>query len=113
MPTPASTRAGAPCSTSSERSHPPSSTRPNRDEHAMQHVVLTHWLSLDGVAEEPSDWFFDDGPELFDLIGRIIATQSDVLLGRGTYDYWQPHWPTSDDEPFASFINSVHKHVAT
>ena len=39
----------------------------------MRDVVLLHWLSLDGVAEEPSDWFFDDGPELFDLIGRVIA----------------------------------------
>ena len=32
----------------------------------MRNVVLLQWLSLDGVAEEPSDWFFDDGPELFD-----------------------------------------------
>ena len=79
----------------------------------MRDVVLLHWLSLDGVSEEPSDWFFDDGPELFDLIGRVIATQDDVLLGRGSYDYWAGYWPTSDVEPFATFINSTHKHVAT
>ncbi|MCU1352780.1 MAG: Bifunctional deaminase-reductase domain protein [Acidimicrobiales bacterium] len=79
----------------------------------MRDVVLLHWLSLDGVSQEPSDWFFDDGPELFDLIGRVIATQDDVLLGRGTYDYWAGYWPTSDVEPFATFINSTPKHVAT
>jgi dihydrofolate reductase len=79
----------------------------------MRDVVLLHWLSLDGVSQEPSDWFFDDGPELFDLIGRVIATQNDVLLGRGTYDYWAGYWPTSNVEPFATFINSTHKHVAT
>ena len=62
----------------------------------MRTVVLMQWLSLDGVAEEPSDWFFDDGPELFALIGRVIATQDDVLLGRGTYDYWADYWPTSE-----------------
>ena len=79
----------------------------------MSNVALLQWLSLDGVAEEPSDWFFDDGPELFDLIGRVIATQDDVLLGRGTYDYWVDYWPTSEVEPFASFINATRKHVAS
>jgi len=79
----------------------------------MRDVVLLHWLSLDGVSQEPSDWFFDDGPELFDLVRRVIATQDDVLLGRGSYDYWAGYWPTSDVEPFASFINQVTKHVAT
>ena len=79
----------------------------------MRNVVLLQWCSLDGVAEEPSDWFFDDGPELFDLIGRVLATQTDVLLGRGTYDYWVDFWPTADVEPFATFINATRKHVAT
>jgi dihydrofolate reductase len=79
----------------------------------MRNLVLLHWLSLDGVAEEPSDWFFDDGPELFDLVGRVITSQTDVLLGRGTYDYWVDYWPTSDVEPFASFINATRKHVAS
>ena len=40
--------------------------------------------TIDGVAEEPGDWFFDDSPELFEHIGAVIGTQSDVLLGRGT-----------------------------
>jgi dihydrofolate reductase len=79
----------------------------------MRNVVLTQFLSLDGVAEEPSDWFFDDGPELFANIARILETQTDVLLGRATYDYWVDYWPTSDVEPFATFINTTPKHVAT
>jgi dihydrofolate reductase len=79
----------------------------------MRSVVFTQFVSLDGVAEEPSDWMFDDGPELFENIARILETQSDVLLGRGTYDYWVDYWPTSDVEPFASFINTTRKHVAT
>ena len=77
----------------------------------MRNVVLLHWLSLDGVAEEPSDWFFDDGPELFALIGRVLEPQDDVLLGRGTYDYWVDYWPTSAVEPFATFVNTTRKHV--
>lgn len=61
----------------------------------MRNVVLYQFLSLDGVAEEPSDWFFDDGPQLFEHIARVIKTQDDVLLGRGTYNYWVDYWPTS------------------
>lgn len=76
-------------------------------------VVLYQLLSLDGVAEEPGDWFFDDGPEIFEHLGRTISTQDDVVLGRGTYDYWVGYWPTSEVEPFASFINAVRKHVVT
>ena len=76
-------------------------------------VVLYQLLSLDGVAEEPGDWMSDSGPEVFANLAGIIASQDDVLLGRGTYDYWVGYWPTSNVEPFASFINGVRKHVVT
>ena len=76
-------------------------------------VVLYQLLSLDGVAEEPSDWVFDVDDEVFAHLGRVIAGQDDVLLGRGTYDYWAGYWPTSDVQPFADFINRTTKHVVT
>ncbi|HEX6420877.1 MAG TPA: dihydrofolate reductase family protein [Acidimicrobiales bacterium] len=79
----------------------------------MRKLVLYQLLSLDGVAEEPSDWFFDDGPEVFDNLARVIETQDDILLGRGTYDYWVGYWPTADVEPFASFVNGTRKHLVT
>ena len=79
----------------------------------MRNVVFIHFISLDGVAEEPSDWFIEDGPELFENIADVIGTQDDVLLGRRTYDYWVGHWPGSDFKPFAPFINATRKHVAT
>ena len=64
----------------------------------MRDVVLYLFLSLDGVAEEPSDWFSEGGPELFANIARVIETQDDVLLGRGTYDkvLTFPAWPYGD-----------------
>jgi len=77
----------------------------------MRNVVLYQLLSLDGVAEEPSDWVFDSDEAIFDNLGRVISSQDDVLLGRGTYEYWVDYWPTSDVEPFASFINATPKHV--
>jgi dihydrofolate reductase len=79
----------------------------------MRKVVLYQLLSLDGVAEEPGDWFFDGGAEVFANLGRIIGSQDDILLGRATYDYWVDYWPKSDHEPFASFINGTRKHVVT
>jgi dihydrofolate reductase len=46
-------------------------------------------------------------------LGRVIAAQDAVLLGRRTYDEWARFWPPSDIEPFASFINGVQKFVVT
>jgi len=79
----------------------------------MRRVVLYSLLSLDGVAEEPGDWLFDADDGLVVNLGRVIADQDAVLLGRGTFDYWVDHWPSSDFEPFASFINTVPKYVFT
>ena len=80
---------------------------------SMRKVVLTALLSLDGVAEEPNTFFFD-WDDVVDAHGAaIIATQDAVILGRRSYDEWSEFWPSSDIEPFASFINEVPKHVAT
>ncbi|WP_433331985.1 dihydrofolate reductase family protein [Spirillospora sp. CA-294931] len=79
----------------------------------MRKVVLYHIVSLDGVAYEESDWFDDGGDEMIANLSQIIETQDDILLGRGTYDYWVGYWPTSDFQPFADFINTTRKHVFT
>ncbi|MFI5035788.1 MAG: dihydrofolate reductase family protein [Acidimicrobiales bacterium] len=79
----------------------------------MRKVVAGGLVSLDGVAEQP-DAFVTDWDELVDEnIGRVIATQDTVLLGRRTYDDWSAFWPNSDIEPFATFINGVEKFVAS
>ncbi|WP_141579017.1 dihydrofolate reductase family protein [Actinomadura sp. WMMA1423] len=79
----------------------------------MRKVVLYHLMSLDGIAYEDGDWFVDEGTRLVDYLGRVIAAQDAVLLGRGTYEYWVGHWPASDFQPFADFINGTRKHVVT
>ena len=50
-------------------------------------VVLYPAALPDGVAEEPSEWISDDGPELIANPATTIESQDDVLLQRGTYDY--------------------------
>jgi dihydrofolate reductase len=79
----------------------------------VRKVVVYELLSLDGVAEEPDEFINDFDDVMKENLGRVVATQDSVLLGRRTYDDWARFWPTSDIEPFASFINGVEKFVAT
>lgn len=80
----------------------------------MRKVVARLLISLDGVVESPSTWKFEhfDDDMLTDL--RAQLSEEDVmLLGRKTYEEWEPYWPTSTYEPFASHINHVPKFVAS
>ena len=79
----------------------------------MRKVVVYELLSLDGVAEQPREFVTDFDAVMGENLGRVIATQDAVILGRRTYDDWAGFWPTSDIEPFASFINGVEKLVVT
>jgi dihydrofolate reductase len=79
----------------------------------MRGLVLYTLLSLDGVAEAPNDFVFTFDDEMRANLAAVIGRQDTVLLGRRTHDEWAAHWPASDEEPFASFINTVPKHVAS
>jgi len=79
----------------------------------MRKVVAYELLSLDGVAEEPDEFVTDFDEVMRANLGRVIATQDTVLLGRRTYDDWARYWPSSAYEPFSSFINAVQKYVVT
>ncbi|QMW67373.1 dihydrofolate reductase family protein [Mumia sp. ZJ1417] len=78
----------------------------------MRHVVAYMLVSLDGVAEGPDQFVFDFDEVMDDNLRRVIDAQDTVLLGHRMYDEWSAYWPTSDHEPFATFINSVPKYVA-
>jgi dihydrofolate reductase len=79
----------------------------------MRKVVAYELLSLDGVAEKPDAFVTDFDDVMRENLGRVIAAQDAVLLGRRTWDEWAAFWPTSEIEPFATFINGVDKFVAT
>jgi dihydrofolate reductase len=79
----------------------------------VRKIVVYELLSLDGVAEDP-DGFFDDWDDAMDAnLAAVIATQDAVILGRRSYTEWARFWPTSQIEPFATFINGVTKYIAT
>ena len=79
----------------------------------MRKVVLYELMSADGVVEHPNSFLFDFDQEMDDHLGEVIGSQDTVLLGREMYDEWSEYWPSSDIQPFADFINSVEKFVAT
>jgi dihydrofolate reductase len=79
----------------------------------MRKIVVYELLSLDGVAEDP-DRFFADWDEAMDAnLAAVIASQDAVILGHRSYTEWAQFWPSSQIEPFATFINGVTKYVAT
>lgn len=80
----------------------------------MRKLFAGLFISLDGVVEAPNLWQFDNFDEdMMAAMGLQLATEDTVLLGRVTYQEWAPYWPTSTDEPFASFINNTPKYVVS
>ena len=89
----------------------------------MRKVVQYTLTSLDGAVDDPRRYFPDSNPMvasapvfdsvMADLEARLIGNQDAVLLGRNMFDEWSRYWPTSDEQPFADFINGVKKYVVT
>ncbi|MCX6049196.1 MAG: dihydrofolate reductase family protein [Chloroflexi bacterium] len=80
----------------------------------MRKVVAGLFITLDGVTEAPYLWQFDNFDEdMMASMGAFITETDTILLGRVTYAEWAPYWPTSTDEPFASFINNTPKYVVS
>src|SRR5690349_16424753 len=87
----------------------------------MRKLVLYTLTSLDGDVDDPTAYFRGSKPgsapefdeEMIENERRVIETQDAVLLGRGMYDQWSRYWPTSTEQPFADFINTVKKYVVT
>jgi dihydrofolate reductase len=80
----------------------------------MRKVTAGLFISLDGVTESPHQWQFDHfDDDMMAGMASQLAAQDAVLLGRVTYEEWAPYWPTSTDEPFASFINNTPKYVVS
>jgi dihydrofolate reductase len=80
----------------------------------MRKIVVSAFVSLDGVAEQPDQFPTDWDDDVMDAhMAEAIKTQDAVILGRRSYDEWVQFWPESTLEPYATFINAVTKYVAT
>lgn len=80
----------------------------------MRNVVAWLFVSLDGVAEAPEQWQFEDNyKDMLAAVATNIALEDTILLGRVTYEEWAPYWPTSNHEPYASHINTCPKYIVS
>jgi len=80
----------------------------------MRKVNSALFITLDGVTQSPEKWQFDHfDDDMMAAMGAAIAAEDTILLGRVTYQDWAPYWPTSNDEPYASHINSTPKYVVS
>lgn len=87
----------------------------------MARIVTFTLSTLDGAVDSPGRYFPNpeaQGPAapgydqvMVELEQRLIGAQKAVLLGRGMYEEWSRYWPTSTEQPFADFINTVPKYV--
>ena len=81
----------------------------------MRKIVVTEYLTLDGVFDEPGHWSFDYWNEEAMLYKRDELFSSDVqLLGRVTYEGFAKAWPTMPDTgDFGERMNSMPKYVVS
>ena len=81
----------------------------------MRKVIVTEFVSLDGVAEAPEKWVFQF---MSDDIGKFkhdeLFTADAHLLGRVTYEVFASAWPSRKDEAgFADRMNNLPKFVVS
>lgn len=80
-------------------------------------VIAALFQSLDGIASDPFNFQFDSfDQEMGEWMTTAIEGVDDCILGRVTYQEWEGYWPKhteGEDAPFADFINSTPKHIAS
>src|SRR6476660_9283748 len=82
----------------------------------MGEIHVHEFMTLDGVIDAPT-WTFDFGfdPQMGEAIGAFTARCAAILLGRTTYEMFEPAWSTRtvEDDPGAPFFNDTTKYVVS
>jgi dihydrofolate reductase len=79
-------------------------------------IHVHEFMSLDGVIDAPT-WTFEYGfdPQMGERIGAVTARSRGILLGRTTFEMFEPAWSTrtAEDDPGAPFFNDTTKYVVS
>jgi dihydrofolate reductase len=82
----------------------------------MGTIRVHEFMSLDGVIDAPT-WTFDYGydPGMGQAIGELMGSCQAILLGRTTYEMFEPAWSsrTAEEDPGAPFMNDSPKYVVS
>jgi dihydrofolate reductase len=79
-------------------------------------IHVHEFMSLDGVIDAPT-WTFDYGfdPKLGERLAAVTGKSKGILLGRTTYEMFEPAWSTRtvEEDPGAPFFNDTTKYVVS
>ena len=82
----------------------------------MGEIHVHEFMSLDGVIDTPI-WTAEYGfhPKMGEAIGAVTERSSGILLGRTTYEMFEPAWSTRtvEEDPGAPFFNDTTKYVVS
>jgi len=82
----------------------------------MGEILVHEFMTLDGVIDAPT-WTFDYGfdPKMGEAIAALTSRCGGILLGRTTYEMFEPAWSTrtAEDDPGAPFFNETPKYVVS
>jgi dihydrofolate reductase len=81
----------------------------------MRKIVVTEFLSMDGITENPAWTFPYWNDEVAAFKDEEKKTSDALLLGRVTYEGFAASWPkmSPEKDPFAPYMNSVRKYVVS
>jgi dihydrofolate reductase len=80
----------------------------------MSRIVVTEFVSLDGVMGEPAWTFqFERGPEGAKFKLDELFDCDALLLGRVTYQGFAQAWPSMGTDDFGKRMNSIPKYVVS
>lgn len=80
----------------------------------MSRIVVTEFVSLDGVMEEPRWTFqFERGPEGGKFKYDELFGSAALLLGRVTYQGFAQAWPSMGTDEFGQRMNTIPKYVVS
>jgi dihydrofolate reductase len=80
----------------------------------MTRIVVTEFISLDGVIEDPRWTFqFDRGPAGAQFKWDELFGSDALLLGRATYQGFAQAWPSMGTDEFGKRMNSIPKYVVS
>jgi dihydrofolate reductase len=80
----------------------------------MSRIVVTEFVSLDGVMEEPRWTFsFDRGPDGDTFKVDELFEADALLLGRVTYQGFAQAWPSMGHDDFGQRMNAIPKYVVS
>jgi dihydrofolate reductase len=82
----------------------------------MGAIHVHEFMSLDGVIDQPT-WTadFEFLPEMERTLGAVTGRCEGILLGRTTYQMFEPAWSTRtvEEDPGAPFFNETTKYVVS